>query len=76
MRSIDELAPQEVGDNSGVIQESGNALLEGLQTTVKQLSDGCNQIVETVGKVLEHGNVEHEDKESENDDNEKEESKE
>ena len=68
MRSIDELAPQEVGDNSGVIQESGNALLEGLQTTVKQLSDGCNQIVETVGKVLEHGNVEHEDKESEIDD--------
>ena len=74
MRSIDELAPQEVGDNSGVIQESGNALLEGLQTTVKQLSDGCNQIVETVGKVLEHGNVEHE--ESENDGNEKEESEE
>lgn len=76
MRSIDELAPQEVGDNSGVIQEGGNALLEGLQTTVKQLSDGCNQIVETVGKVLEHGNVEHEDKESENDDNDKEESEE
>lgn len=76
MRSIDELAPQEVGDNSGVIQESGNALLEGLQTTVKQLSDGCNQIVETVGKVLEHGNVEHDEKESENDDNEKEESEE
>lgn len=72
MRSIDELAPQEVGDNSGVIQETGNALLEGLQTTVKQLSDGCNQIVETVGKVLEHGNVEHDEKESENDDNEKE----
>ena len=71
MRSIDELAPQEIGDNSGVIKESENALLEGLQTTVKQLSDGCNQIVETVGKVLEHGNVEHEDKESENDDNEK-----
>ena len=70
MRSIDELAPQEVGDNSGVIQESGNALLEGLQTTVKQLSDGCNQIVETVGKVLEHGTVEHDEKESENDDNE------
>lgn len=76
MRSIDELAPQEVGDNSGVIQESGNTLLEGLQTTVKQLSDGCNQIVETVGKVLEHGNVEHEDKESENDEHEKEESEE
>lgn len=76
MRSIDELAPQEVGDNSGVIQESGNALLEGLQTTVKQLSDGCNQIVETVGKVLEHGNVEHEDKQSENDDDGKEESEE
>ena len=76
MRSIDELAPQEVGDNSGVIQESGNALLEGLQTTVKQLSDGCNQIVETVGKVLEHGNVEHEDKESENYGDEKEESEE
>lgn len=76
MRSIDELAPQEVGDNSGVIQESGNALLEGLQTTVKQLSDGCNQIVETVGKVLEHGNVEHDEKELENDDNEKEESEE
>ena len=68
MRSIDELAPQEVGDNSGIIQESGNALLEGLQTTVKQLSDGCNQIVETVGKVLEHGNVEHDEKESENND--------
>ena len=65
MRSIDELAPQEIGDDSEVIQESGNALLEGLQTTVKQLSDGCNQIVETVGKVLEHGNVEHEEKESE-----------
>ena len=76
MRSIDELAPQEVGDNSGVIQESGNALLEGLQTTVKQLSDGCNQIVETVGKVLEHGNVEHDEKESENDDNEEKESEE
>lgn len=72
MRSIDELAPQEVGDNSGVIQENGNALLEGLQTTVKQLSDGCNQIVETVGKVLEHGNVEHEDKESEIEEPEKE----
>ena len=70
MRSIDELAPQEVGDNSGVIQGGGNALLEGLQTTVKQLSDGCNQIVETVGKVLEHGNVEHEDKEHENDEHE------
>lgn len=70
MRSIDELAPQEVGDNSGVIQENGNALLEGLQTTVKQLSDGCNQIVETVGKVLEHGNVEHDEKESENNDSE------
>lgn len=76
MRSIDELAPQEVGDNSGVIQESGNALLEGLQTTVKQLSDGCNQIVETVGKVLEHGNVEHDEKESENDNNEGKESEE
>ena len=76
MRSIDELAPQEVGDISGVIQESGNALLEGLQTTVKQLSDGCNQIVETVGKVLEHGNVEHDEKESENDDNEEKESEE
>ena len=76
MRSIDELAPQEIGDNSGVIQESGNALLEGLQTTVKQLSDGCNQIVETVGKVLEHGNVEHDEKESENDDNEEKESEE
>ena len=76
MRSIDELAPQEVGDNSGVIQESGNVLLEGLQTTVKQLSDGCNQIVETVGKVLEHGNVEHDEKESENDDNEEKESEE
>ena len=76
MRSIDELAPQEVGDNSGVIQESGNALLEGLQTTVKQLSDGCNQIVETVGKVLEHGNVEHDEKESKNDDNEGKESEE
>ena len=72
MRSIDELAPQEVGDNSGVIQESGNALLEGLQTTVKQLSDGCNQIVETVGKVLEHGHVEHDEKESENDENKEE----
>ena len=72
MRSIDELAPQEVGDNSEIIQESGNALLEGLQTTVKQLSDGCNQIVETVGKVLEHGNVEHEDKESEIGESEKE----
>ena len=70
MRSIDELAPQEVGDNSGVIHASGNALLEGLQTTVKQLSDGCNQIVESVGKVLEHGNVEHDEKESENNDNE------
>lgn len=70
MRSIDELAPQEIGDDSGVIQESGNALLEGLQTTVKQLSDGCNQIVETVGKVLERGNVEHDDKESEIDDSE------
>lgn len=76
MRSIDELAPQEVDDNSGVIQESGNALLEGLQTTVKQLSDGCNQIVETVGKVLEHGNAEHDEKESENDDNEGKESEE
>ena len=76
MRSIDELAPQEVGDNSGVIQESGNALLEGLQTTVKQLSNGCNQIVETVGKVLEHGNVEHDEKEPENDEHEKEESEE
>lgn len=76
MRSIDELAPQEIGDDSGVIQESGNALLEGLQTTVKQLSDGCNQIVETVGKVLEHGNVEHDEKESENDDNEEKESEE
>ena len=76
MRSIDELAPQEVGDNSEVIQDSGNALLEGLQTTVKQLSDGCNQIVETVGNVLEHGNVEYDEKESENDDHEKEESEE
>ena len=76
MRNIDELAPQEVDDNSGVIEESGNALLEGLQTTVKQLSDGCNQIVETVGKVLEHGNVEHEDKESKNDEHENEESEE
>ena len=76
MRSIDELAPQEIGDDSRVIQESGNALLEGLQTTVKQLSDGCNQIVETVGKVLEHGNVEHDEKESENDNHEKEESEE
>ena len=76
MRSIDELAPQEVGDNSGVIQEGGNALLKGLQTTVKQLSDGCNQIVETVGKVLEHGNVEHDEKESGNDDNDEKESEE
>lgn len=76
MRSIDELAPQEVGDNSGVIQESGNALLEGLQTTVKQLSDGCTQIVETVGKVLEHGNVEYNEKDSETDGHEKEESEE
>ena len=76
MRSIDELAPQEIGDDSGVIQESGNALLEGLQTTVKQLSDGCNQIVETVGKVLEHGNAEHDDNESKNDEHENEESEE
>ena len=66
MRSIDELAPQEVGDNSGVIQESENALLEGLHTTVKQLSDGCTQIVETVGKVLERNSIEHEDNEAEN----------
>ena len=72
MRSLDELAPQEIGDNSEVIQESENALLEGLQTTVKQLSDGCAQIVETVGKVLEQNCVEHDNNEAENSEEESE----
>lgn len=54
MRSIDELAPQEENDTSKELPEnSSNELLEGLQSTVKQMTEGCNQIAETVGKILE-----------------------